>query len=117
MFLEQGTARATVTRRPGAHWTVDVGPYAVEVKGTRFSVTWEPRPQLFSIVLERGHVIVRGPLIADGRKLVAGESIRAWVAERRLEIGSGAIPAVAAAPEPLAPAEPTVSCTPATPIA
>jgi transmembrane sensor len=123
VFLEQGTARATVTRRPGARWTVEVGPYAVEVTGTRFSVTWEPEPQLFSILLEEGHVVVRGPLIAEGRKLVAGESIRAWVAERRLEIGSGGAPAVASAQarasvapvaDVPAPAALATSCVPAT---
>jgi transmembrane sensor len=97
--LERGTARVSVQKRPGgAHWRVDVGPYTVSVKGTRFTVAWEPVKQAFTLSLEEGSVLVRGPLLGDGRLVALSETLRAFVSEGRLEITSnGGAPAIAAA--------------------
>jgi ferric-dicitrate binding protein FerR (iron transport regulator) len=87
--LERGTARVSVHKRQGARWLVDVGPYAVSVKGTRFVVAWDPESQLFTLSLEEGSVFVRGPLLAEGRAIAVHETLRASVAEGRLEIFRG----------------------------
>jgi len=107
LSLEKGQAGLDIRRRPGTRWTVDVGPYAVSVKGTRFSVSWEPGTQIFTFELHEGQVVVSGPLIPDGRRLSTGEAITAWVAEGRLEIG--------AKPRPVAVAAPIMEATPSTP--
>jgi TolA-binding protein len=87
--LERGTARVSVQKGKGAHWQVDVGPYAVSVKGTRFVVAWDSETQLFTLTLEEGSVFVRGPLLAEGRVIAVDETLRASVADGRLEIFSG----------------------------
>jgi ferric-dicitrate binding protein FerR (iron transport regulator) len=111
--LEHGTANVAVHKRPGARWQVDVGPYTVAVKGTRFMVAWEPGPQRFTLSLEEGSVFVRGPLLQDGRLVATSETLRAFVAEGRLEIasGNGAALAESSAVDAVPPAAPP-ACVP-----
>jgi transmembrane sensor len=87
--LERGTARFSVQKRKNAQWQVDVGPYAVAVKGTHFVVGWVPEAQLFTLTLEEGSVLVHGPLLAEGRMVAVGETLRASVSDSRLEIFKG----------------------------
>jgi ferric-dicitrate binding protein FerR (iron transport regulator) len=87
--LERGTARVAVQRRKGARWQVDVGPYEVSVKGTRFVVGWDPEAQLFTLTLGEGSVLVRGPLLDQGRTIAVDETVLVSVAEGRLEILRG----------------------------
>lgn len=107
--LEHGEADVEVRGRPGARWQVDVGPYTVAVKGTRFTVAWSPGAQRFTLSLEEGSVFVRGPLLGEGRRIEVSETLRAFVAEGRLEIAAGEAAAIddgpAAAKEPPAPLE------------
>ena len=88
--LERGTARVAVHKRRDTQWQIDVGPYAVSVKGTRFVVAWDSEAQLFTLTLEEGSVFVRGPLLAEGRMIAVDETLRASVAHGRLEILKGA---------------------------
>jgi transmembrane sensor len=87
--IERGTAHVSVQKRKNAQWRVDVGPYAVAVKGTHFVVGWVPEAQLFTLTLEEGSVLVHGPLLAEGRMVAVGETLRASVSEGRLEIFKG----------------------------
>lgn len=87
--LERGTAQVAVHKRTDARWQVDVGPYTVVVRGTRFVVAWDPTSQLFTLALEEGRVFVRGPLLPEGRTIGVDETLRASVAEGRLEILAG----------------------------
>jgi len=74
--IEQGTAFFQVTPNTGRTWLVDVGPFLVTVKGTVFTVSWDPLRERFELRLRRGRVVVTGPVsggdivLRDGQRLV-----------------------------------------------
>ncbi|MBI2896021.1 MAG: tetratricopeptide repeat protein [Deltaproteobacteria bacterium] len=89
IVLERGVARVSIAHRKGSRWTLAVGPYEVLVTGTRFRVAWDPQAESFTLSLERGTVRVTGPLLSEGRTLVAGQKLEASGRERRIEITDG----------------------------
>src|SRR5262249_8088076 len=42
ILVERGHADVSVVPRRNGRWRVDVGPFAIHVKGTRFSFDWDP---------------------------------------------------------------------------
>ena len=73
--IEQGTAYFQVTPNSARTWLVDVGPFLVTVKGTVFTVSWDPLRERFELRLRRGRVVVSGPVsggdivLRDGQRL------------------------------------------------
>src|SRR5205085_9103832 len=59
--LEHGTAALRVTPNPERRWFVEAGPFLVTVKGTVFTVSWDPGSERFDLVLQQGRVVVSGP--------------------------------------------------------
>jgi hypothetical protein len=100
--VERGRAAISVVPRRGNDWGVDVGPFHVAVKGTRFSLRWEPETERFSFELEHGKVVITSPCLAGERALVAGESLEAscrWQPADRPPVAAAAsAPAPVAAP-------------------
>jgi ferric-dicitrate binding protein FerR (iron transport regulator) len=109
VVLERGRARVAVVHGPHTRWLVQVGPYEVVVTGTAFDVSWDPSSEQFDLSMQRGRVRVTGPMLEEGRNVVAGESITAVVREHRLTVA-----AEDEAPEP-APVLPAVPAPPAEP--
>ncbi|MGK4002431.1 FecR family protein [Sorangium sp. So ce1036] len=108
IHLERGAARFKVTPRPGAEWFAEAGPFTVTVTGTEFDLRWE-RERL-ELTMQRGAVVVRGPLAADGIALHGGQRLVADVVRGELTIAEiraapvapptgGASPAPASAAE------------------
>jgi hypothetical protein len=75
--IEQGTAYFQVTPNSGRTWLVDVGPFLVTVKGTVFTVSWDPLRERFELRLRRGRVVVSGPV--SGGDIVLREGQRLTV--------------------------------------
>jgi hypothetical protein len=75
--VERGRAVISVVPRVGNDWGVDVGPFHVAVKGTVFSLAWDPETERFDFSLEKGHVVISGACLPKERGLVAGESLHA----------------------------------------
>jgi len=73
--LEHGTASFQVTPDTGRRWLVDVGPFLVMVKGTVFTVAWDPLSEQFELNLRRGRVVVSGPVSAGEIALRAGQRL------------------------------------------
>lgn len=72
--LEQGRLDLSVTPGGTRAWIVGAGPYTVEVTGTVFAVTWNPREQSLAVGVTAGSVLVRGNETGDtGRRLSAGQ--------------------------------------------
>jgi transmembrane sensor len=70
------TGRATFDVKPGGPrlWTIECGLAAVEVIGTRFTI--DRVPHRLKVSVERGAVLVRGPLVKDRiARLTAGEAL------------------------------------------
>jgi ferric-dicitrate binding protein FerR (iron transport regulator) len=61
LALENGTAALHVTPSRERRWWVEAGPFLVTVKGTVFTVSWDPAGERFELVLQQGHVVVSGP--------------------------------------------------------
>jgi hypothetical protein len=66
VLLESGRAHVRVTHRPAAKWVIDAGPYSVHVIGTEFDVRWSGAEEVLDVQMQRGKIIVRGPLASGG---------------------------------------------------
>jgi len=75
VIIDQGTASFDVTRSKKRRWFVEVGPFSVAVKGTFFSVSWEPASERFELRLQHGSVIVSGPIVSGDIELRAGQRL------------------------------------------
>ncbi len=116
--VEHGTASCEIVRRSGRRWLVDAGPFLVTVKGTGFTVSWDPLREQFELRLRHGRVVVSGPVSAGDIELRAGQRLVVNLARAETVIteetpdqgGTEAVGASAAGfpPEP-APQPPTVN--------
>jgi len=59
--LERGEATVHVVHRNETRWTVEAGPFVVNVVGTRFRVQWEPRNEAFGLDMLEGTVRLNAP--------------------------------------------------------
>jgi hypothetical protein len=75
LAIERGTASFQVTHGADRRWLVDVGPFLVTVKGTSFTVAWDPLSERFELGLRHGQVVVSGPLSAGEIALRAGQRL------------------------------------------
>jgi hypothetical protein len=73
--IDHGTASFQVTPSNDRHWWVEVGPFLVAVKGTVFTVSWDPSSERFALSLRNGHVVVSGPLTGGDIALRAGQRL------------------------------------------
>ena len=113
VVLKRGKMRVQIAKKPRAAWTVEAGPYDVQVTGTAFDVSWSNQAQTFDLRMESGAVIVTGPLAVSGIPLRAGQHMFGGVAEGRLTVeGANGAPV---APSPAVP-EATPSPAPPVPL-
>lgn len=119
LVLESGAADVQVTPQRGAKYRVSLGPFAVDVTGTRFDVGFRPADEVFTLKLHEGKVVVSGCVLGEGRTLLAGEALTASCRDGHFEISalgaSRAAPASPAAPageEPPPAVEPVPSAAP-----
>ncbi len=93
--LEKGSAHFEVTPNRGLRWVVEVGPFAVAVKGTAFDVTWDPSSECFDLDLRHGQVSVSGPVANGTLELTAGQHLFVDVPKAKTLITSAKTPATA----------------------
>jgi ferric-dicitrate binding protein FerR (iron transport regulator) len=75
LAVERGTASLRIAPDNARRWLVDVGPFLVTVKGTVFTVSWDPSSEQFELNLSRGHVVVNSPVSAGEIALRAGQRL------------------------------------------
>lgn len=75
--LDEGRARVDVVHEGRKRWSVDAGPWAVEVTGTAFTLAWSVDSGVFDLWMDRGEVAVRGPNLASPLVLGAGKHLHA----------------------------------------
>lgn len=75
LALERGSASVRITRNPARRWVVEAGPFTVTVKGTRFTVSWDPGSERFELRLQDGRVAVSGPSVGEALALRAGQRL------------------------------------------
>lgn len=75
LAVERGKASFAVTPSDQRRWLVDVGPFLVTVKGTVFTVAWDPLTEQFQLDLQHGRVLVSGPVSAGEIALRTGQRL------------------------------------------
>ncbi len=90
LALESGSFHADVVHSERSAWRVIAGPLTVRVTGTRFDVRWSASAEEFSVAVTKGSVAVSGAVVGEERAVRAGETLRVFVSERRLELASTA---------------------------
>ena len=75
IVLDQGTASFDVARSKERRWLVEAGPFSVAVKGTFFTVSWDPPSERFELRLQHGSVVVSGPIASGDIELRAGQRL------------------------------------------
>jgi TolA-binding protein len=76
LAIDHGSASFRITPSHEHHWSVEAGPFLVKVKGTDFSVRWEPTTERFELSLRRGRVVVSGPIVGDELVLRPGQRLK-----------------------------------------
>jgi ferric-dicitrate binding protein FerR (iron transport regulator) len=84
--VEEGQAHFAVNHLPHAAWSVEAGPYVVEVTGTEFDVRWSSAAEVVEIRLRKGSVRVSGPMLTEHATLRPGQHLTAHLATRELRI-------------------------------
>ncbi len=87
VLVERGRAEASVRHAARTRWVLSAGPYAVQVTGTRFAVTWEPERARFDLAMREGSVTLRGPRCAEGIAVQGRDEVHADVAAGTLTVG------------------------------
>lgn len=90
LTLESGSLYADVVHSGQSRWRVIAGPLTVRVTGTRFDVRWSAGSEEFSVTVREGSVAISGAVVGAERPVRAGETLRVFVGERRLELASTA---------------------------
>lgn len=104
LVLESGSAKVNVIPNHGARYRLSLGPFAVDVTGTRFDVGFRPADERFTLALHEGRVTVSGCVLGEGRTLLAGEALSASCRAGHFEISAiGSEPPEPALAEPPAP--------------
>jgi len=75
LAIERGTASLHITPNRTRRWFVEAGPFTVTVKGTVFSVSWDPSSERFELRLREGRVVVSGPTVGEALALRAGQRL------------------------------------------
>jgi TolA-binding protein len=88
VVLGEGVIHARVVHRPRARWSVSAGPYVIEVTGTAFDVGWSVAGERLELSLHDGGVVVKGPSLRDGIRVVAGQRLVAHARTGGTELSS-----------------------------
>jgi TolA-binding protein len=75
LVLERGSASLQITPTREPRWSVESGPFLVTVKGTDFTVGWDPTSERFELTLRRGRVVVSGPVVGDDFVVRPGQKL------------------------------------------
>jgi TolA-binding protein len=88
LALERGALDLAVVHRDHTRWLVRVGPFQIQVTGTRFETSWDPVTEKFGVALREGAITVSGPVVGDARAVRAGERLTVSTATSTVEVSS-----------------------------
>lgn len=85
--LAGGLMRVHVVPRGEVGWQIDAGKFGVRITGTRFDLRYEPNGEVLELSVEEGQVELSGCVFGRGRKLAAGQRVRASCQTGELHVG------------------------------
>jgi hypothetical protein len=103
--IEDGRVLVDIVPRPRAQWIFNAGPFRVNVHGTSFAVTWNPRDELFEVSLTKGSISVVSPIGGPEIRVHEGQSLRVSLKDRTSTLeptSRGGVAAIVEAPVPAA---------------
>ena len=89
LALDHGTASFQITPNLERRWWVEAGPFLVSVRGTNFTVVWDPTSEQFEVKLRQGRVAVSGPFLGEELILRPGQNLRVNLGKRETVITDG----------------------------
>ncbi|HYQ16804.1 MAG TPA: FecR domain-containing protein, partial [Polyangiaceae bacterium] len=104
VVIDSGTASFEVARSRNPRWFVEAGPFMVAVKGTQFTVSWEPASERFEVRLQHGRVVISGPVTGGEIALRAGQRLVVNLPKSEMVISEDQPEPAAAAPSAATPA-------------
>lgn len=113
--VEEGQAHFEVIHRAGADWSVEAGPYRVQVTGTVFDVRWSAGDEAM-VALHVGSVRVAGPHLAAPVTLAPGQRLVARLSSGELRLESSERPGGEPATESVRAAPPSPAAAPLPPL-
>jgi TolA-binding protein len=87
--LASGSMKVAVVPHQVAEYRLDAGPFRVRVTGTRFELSYSPESDTFELFLEEGQVELSGCAFGHGRKLAAGQNVKATCKKPSVSVGFG----------------------------
>jgi hypothetical protein len=96
--VDHGTAAFQITPSVERHWFVEAGPFLVSVRGTDFTVVWDPTSERLEVKLRRGRVTVSGPLVGDNFALRPGQHLAVSLPKGEATITEARLDSAAASP-------------------
>jgi ferric-dicitrate binding protein FerR (iron transport regulator) len=87
--LASGSMKVEVVPRAQTNFRLDAGPFGVRVTGTRFELSYSPERDAFELYLEEGQVELTGCVFGQGKKLAAGQSVRASCRKPAVDVSYG----------------------------
>ncbi|HXJ23929.1 MAG TPA: FecR family protein [Polyangia bacterium] len=109
IVLFEGRAHTSFIPRPKASWQVLAGPYVVRVTGTVFDVEWSRDHQQLDVWMQKGSVVVTGPMVEAGVAVSRDQHLSLRPDDRRIVLEKGSVEqpeAPVEAPPPAPPPEP-----------
>jgi TolA-binding protein len=101
--LGEGSLHVHVIPGHSDDWRIDAGPFGVRITGTRFDVNYHAAEDAFELSVDEGQVELTGCVFGKGRKLAAGQRVRASCRTPHLDVsyrdGHSLAPAPAAPPK------------------
>ncbi len=101
LLLERGEVRARVVHRSNTSWRFLAGPFEVHVTGTALGVDWDPVRERFTVRVDEGSVVVRGPNVGGLQVVRAGEQCTVDLPSRTTRISPREHDATAGADMPV----------------
>jgi ferric-dicitrate binding protein FerR (iron transport regulator) len=86
LALDHGTASFQITPSLERRWWVEAGPFLVSVRGTDFTVAWDPTGEELEVKLRQGRVAVSGPILGEELILRPGQNLRVNLGKRETVI-------------------------------
>jgi TolA-binding protein len=96
--LGEGSLHVHVIPGHSGDWRIDAGPFGVRVTGTRFDVSYRAAEDELELSVDEGQVELTGCVFGKGRKLAAGQRVRASCRTPRLDVSYRDAHALSASP-------------------
>ena len=108
IVLLEGRAHTSFIPGPRARWQVLAGPYVVRVTGTVFDVEWSRDHRQLDVWMQRGAVVVTGPMVEAGVAVSHDQHLSLRPDDRRIVLEKGPAGPPLDAPPPAEPTPPAV---------